>query len=506
MPNGESRLQRVLENLDSVAEGDRAIARKRPELFVQTPAYQHMLDDKGVLVVGRKGAGKTAVRLGLEYFGGVTHDSWVNLKMEHLDPRRFEDVLKRALPQYPDGRQLLLENTWRYTIGCALMKRSLSSKLIMGKDKHLAGGIRDYLRPYGMLSDENLFRFSPDLILDRVLSQRQVSADLASANLFPIDEPYQRLEQRLMQALRAGNGGVVTVDDLDPCFEKYNEILVPAAEGLVNAAFRIVREYGACSDHEGGRVRIKCFVPRDMFTAMQDRNLDKLAADATFIKWTHATLRNMLARRLSPAAAPRLEVANQALEDRVIHEVFGPTVASYSGKEDTFTCMLFYTEYRPRDILYVARQMLIAAVDDDHKAESVDATKFLHYLCRATEDYCGMVLREYGGKYPTLSKDVEAIREQTAIISPTHLRARWEKVQGLRGDDEWDRALQGMFDAGVIGFRTTDTHLSGVPMKVVVFSYARPSGRVPVDADLVIHPMFWSAYGVSPANLRRWEP
>ena len=506
MAKGNGRLKDVLENLDSVAENDSAIARDKPELFVQTAAYKNILDDKGVLVIGRKGAGKTAVRLGLEYFGGVTHDVWINMRMEQFDPRRFEVVLRRALPSYPDGLQLLLQNTWRYTIGCAVMQRALSSKLILARDKKIADDMGNYLRPYGFSQAEGLFHFSPDLVLDRVLKQRQLPTDLAAANLYPIDQEYQRLEHRLMQLVRAGNGGVITVDDLDPSLEKYSEVLVPAAEGLINAGFSLVREHGACSEHEGGRVRVKCFVPKDMFTAMQDRNLDKLAADATFIRWTHESLRNMLARRLSPAAAARLEDPNPGMEERLIREVFGPSVLSYHRKEDTFTCMLFHTEYRPRDILYVARRIVKAAVDEDRDADSVDTAKFLHYLRRATEDYCDTVVKEYGGKYATLSDDIEAIRELPAIVAPRDLRGRWEKVQTRKGDDDWEQALEGLYSAGIIGFRTTDTHLSGVPMKVVVFSYARPGKRVPPDADLVVHPLFWSAYGVSPANLRRWEP
>lgn len=153
-------------NLPSVAEDDTFITN--PEVFMTTESYYKMLEDYGVLVIGRKGAGKTAIRIGLKEFADMQHDMWIELGLKRIDFCRFRNLLRDVLPEYPDGLYFLLQNTWRMTIVCAMMAKARNNSLINARDPKLKPMIDRYFNDYSLTEEDDFFQFVPDQVLRKI--------------------------------------------------------------------------------------------------------------------------------------------------------------------------------------------------------------------------------------------------------------------------------------------------------------------------------------------------
>lgn len=86
------------------------------------------------------------------------------------------------------------------------------------------------------------------------------------------------------------------------------------------------------------------------------------------------------------------------------------------------------------------------------------------------------------------------------------LRRKWADLRGTDDEGEWRKSLQGLYDAGVIGYAKGERHRSAIWTQRIVFSYSSPQAKVPMGAAVVIHPSFWSAYGVTPLSFRTPKP
>ncbi|GJM26548.1 MAG: hypothetical protein DHS20C16_29630 [Phycisphaerae bacterium] len=478
-----------LRDIDLPVEAEDAIAVLRKGAFVEHEAYRAMLNIGGICIVGRKGDGKSATRIGLKESNGMARELWLEMSMKSFDPSKLNDLIRdQARSKRP--QQLLLRRIWRFTILCGLARAARNHQILFKRVETLRTRVPSFLKKYRLQDDT--FDVVPDRVLENVLYVRDWPTDPNSLAQFPLDDESLQLESSIISALGhdKGLGSVITVDDLDPCLEMFDEMIVPAAQELVAMSRDLVRLYG-----EKYKFRIKCFVPRDMFSQFDDRHLDKMAKNTTEIQWSAQDLEKLLARYLAPYMEGRLRSDPDLYAPEVVAKVLGTHVVGYvNPKVRAFDMVKFHSTYRPRDILYFTQQLINRQVAQDSDSEEINATKFVYYLSEATRERSQTAITEYSGKYPILRKQVELLRGLSARFKGSRLRSIWQGHNQQAGqsldEGDWEFFLQGLFDSGVLGF------FSLVPSQATlreaaVFSFANPTGRLSSDLELAIHPMFW---------------
>lgn len=495
-------------NLSSVAEEDTCIMN--PEVFMTTDSYWKMLDDTGVLVVGRKGAGKTAIRIGLKKFAGIQYDMWIELGLKRIDFSRFRNLLRDVLPEYPDGLDLLLQNTWRMTIVCAMMAKARNHEMLNKRAPKLKTMIDQYFAQYSLTDETDFFKFIPDQVLSRVMSRTNIPDDFGRRNLFPIEEKFLEIEKYLMSALGAGLGAVVTIDNLDDCIvtEYYHETVVPTTEALIKASKELISLYGKSGNEvirtEERKLRIKCFVPQDIFSSIDYRHTDKLANNSTTIHWTSAALREMLARHLAPYLSGAFKQNPESNAERIIMSVFGSRIVGYWGVDNPFHFLICHSLLRPRDVLFFTSEIFKRTCHSNNEASSVPENLFFHYLHSVTQDYSSNIIREYQGKWPHLKEAVDLLHGEKALLSIEYLKNKWFRTHKLHSEEAWENTVQSLFDAGVIGYETFVKRLDfDNRVKKIKFSFAcKQKERAPMKGNIAVHPLFWAAYAIEPVKYR----
>ncbi len=494
--------------LSSVAEEDTAI--KNPKVFMTTDSYYKMLEDYGILVIGRKGSGKTAIRIGLKEFADIKYDMWVELELKIIDFCRFRNLLINILPEYPDGLDLLLQNTWRMTIVCAMMSKARNHKLLNTRDPKLKTMIDQYFNRYSLTEQDDFFQFVPDQLLSKISERVSMPTDLGRQNMFPMDEEFLRIERHLMSALSSGLGAVITIDNLDACVTNnyYLETVVPTTEALMKASKELISLYGKDDEQvintKERKLRIKCFVPQDIFSSIEYRHADKLAANATTIHWTSGMLREMLARHLAPYFSGDLKHEPVKNAEKIIASVFGNRIWGYWGAYDPFRFLICHTLLRPRDVLFFTNEIFKRACLNNEEATMVPENLFFHYLHSTTKDYSSNIIREYQSKWPRLKEAIDLLHSEKALLSIEYLKNKWYRSHKVFNEEAWEGTVQSLFDAGIIGYETFVKRIDFDNIdKKIKFAFAcKKKEKSPMKGNIAVHPLFWSAYAIIPEKFK----
>ncbi|MHC4926232.1 MAG: P-loop ATPase, Sll1717 family [Planctomycetota bacterium] len=496
---------------ETAAETDQAIYD--PGVFVKTKTFGTMLKDINIAVVGRKGSGKSAIRIGLGEYGKFDTSVWVDLDLREFNFPLFKSLVEEAMKEIGDDhlatQDMVLQNTWRLTIVGAIMAKSHSSPLVLGQEADLVKKIEDYFHNL-KIKDPSQHQFKPDDMLDAALKNATKPNTQPEKKRFPLGDVFFDIEKKLMGILNSKLGAVVMIDDLDASMlEGFNDIVVPTIASLIKTARALVTQYGwekpKPVEQKENRLRIKCFIPLDVLSSINDRHLDKEVGLSSTISWSASSLREMLGRHIlyfSTNNDYSEESVNKAVDD-VLGTATIPVYFQGSSIPRHFTpyeYLWYRTFRRPRDILTLTQFLINRAVSEDENATTIPSNRFVRYMRDATKEYCGNVITEYEDRYPNLLEHMDVLRNQSAILE-------LDRFERLVSDSfpytDTMEVLKEFFDVGVIGYRTFENNpTTGKNERITRFYYNQVKPGIPENltarSELVIHPLFWDAYNIYP--------
>lgn len=473
----------MYEGLTKVAFGHIAAEEEAKQLqhyFIETDHYKKVVSDVGkMLVIGRKGSGKTAIYVALR---------------DHL-PQRDSKVVVEALSldNYPWEMHIRVQdagvpveqcyvNSWKYIIYVLLAKKLLnygrspenwSYDGTYGADV----SVRDinFLEKFLKQNYGSVTPSVADLIVDKArqvrslrIGQLEVGSDGSDVQRLSrsINQINNELEPRILRLLSAQHDYFLLFDQLDLGWDgtdKSKQLLT----GLIIAARDIIR-LGRAADK---RVHVVVFLRSDIYEELRFEDKNKLSPGLVELQWDERTLKELVTKRIEASA------------DGSWEDVFdGKEMRSRSSQ---LSYIVKRTMLRPRDMIQfcvyaqeeaVQRKLQVVDNESIYRAER----PYSNYMRREIQDECKATVPNIDQLFSTLQ----------AIQSERLSRDTFLEACRTHGVENGDAALQQLIDLSIIGVQRTGGRTAGrVGGSGTIYRYqASPWDRLKPSHMLAVHP------------------
>ena len=409
--------------------------------FVESPQSTSLLNGGFKVIVGRKGAGKSAL-------AHITHDKLrerENTAVRVITPKGYElkqvlEVVKRT--GLPMGGPVV-GALWRYAIGTEALAALWERIEARGLDASWSPQetrIRETVDQYDGLTD---YSFASRLAL---LAQRQLAA-LDPQDIVPESRLLGQLQKTQLRQLRdlvcdfltlEGWQLAIVIDDIVPQWRsveeriEYGELLL----SFLEAARTLWRDWDDYVARRGGRrIAMLLFVRSDIFGSMLDieQEPDRIPHDT--LQWEDVdSLLGLVARRID-ASVP----------DERLHwpDILDPELPFDSLKEFIGSSIL----YRPRDIIFFFSRVLFHA--DRRKANAIE----LRDLRQAAKDYSEYALKSLAAEWcpqiPNVEDLLVSFLGNSSRLSHDELESHLSRSNVISNDT--DEAIRFLVESQFLG-------------------------------------------------------
>lgn len=477
---------------DVRAESDHAMLA---QVFFETPDYLTLLDsDEKVVVVGRRGTGKSALTYKL-------HEQWSLVKTNTvivIAPDEHHTLALRAvLPKL--GTSFLpikasVRLLWKYGMILAAAQ-GMSAKYKLKDNIAASPTLLRHLHLWGK-SDQSFFDKLRGLVRRHVpdgMAPQDVIGHLADTL------EISQLERELHKAIPAGEKIRILVDRLDEGFEP-DLTNIAFIDGMISAAIDI-----ASSLKE--KVRPVLFLRDNIYRAVAYYDQDysrNIEAFTLRLHWDVSTLFYLVTNRLR-AAFGTTETNTKRIWNR--HTEFD------LQDEDGFKKCLTLTLYRPRDILILLNSAFessrkrhpdrdppaIAVIDLEQSAKTISANRLddLRKEYRHIFHSVDAVTQVFTNGSPELTVTAASELLDSVIASPPAAPEVQQELAIFQHPDELIRSLYS------IGFLGVHDQASGT----FLFCHdgKKPDIQLEHSHRLLIHPCYWMGLNLSRSNLNPEE-
>jgi hypothetical protein len=343
-------------NLGDVAAENEIQALSR--YFVKTPQFQQAKQGHARIIVGRKGAGKTAIFYGVRQFlKGTKHNLVLDLKPEG---HQFTKLRETVLDNLSEGHQLhTMTAFWHFLLLLELAKHLIDrddSRMWQGPE--LIKRFRELKSCYEANATTEEADFSERLMamVERVMKSFPKSKECGSGKnpispgaIYEVE--IKRLSSIIINYLNPNDVVWLLLDNIDKGWPargaKKEDILILSC--LLEAARKLQRHM------EKQHVDFKAivFVRKDIHDLLVDQTPDRGKDEVANLDWSDVELlKELLSRRFQAEA----DVSGK------FDEVWARLFDAHVKGENSFSYILDRTFMRPRDILNFVRKSIQIAV------------------------------------------------------------------------------------------------------------------------------------------------
>lgn len=468
--------------LSSINWGDDS-AEKDPHLlhyFVQSAAFQRLRARQKNLVIGRKGAGKSAVRKKLEQ----TFNGEANTHVTNLSPKfnSIRNILNDKDLSGGFGQEIFFQHTWirQILLDCLCVVGHYAKGSYAKDSVEFARQISVQLN----LTTKDLVENIAD-ILSRLKAKAGTLGEFGltlERELRTVAE-VEALEHHFKAIVKGGARFVVLIDDLDLGWNN-SEVANNLLLGLLSA----VNYLSGLSQNIFPLVFLREDVYEILITKTQHsdkyRNVER-------IRWDKSDLMSILNERID---FNRSQNGLSKLGDP-IHTVFPHTV----GTNNTDSWLYDRTLGRPRELIQLARYYTESVETDTPSADALKASeqgysewKLADLCAEYSNQYPGLVsifsywkTKFFRSKYHLKRSEVDEM--VLALLTDASLDNDW--FNEIADQTDVAKLLQILYEIGFIG----DFVLGGDGGSKTVFSYQ--GHHEPRFEEIQIHSCFRRAVG-----------
>jgi len=470
---------------------ERDIDRGLEHYFVESAVFRRVLSGETTVVLGNRGAGKSAI------FQMLARRSRARgARVIELAPDDYSyEMLRRTMQSEKDGswaKYGAYAAAWKYTLLIRVMKELCRGQV---RSKNAAeSAIRKYVRAHHHQPEMGtLWALTSYLKRLEGIKIGKYEAQVKTKELerlYRLDEIGYLIPhlQRALEDQRI----VVIIDELDKGWDSSEDAQAFIA-GLFQACVSLNRLSPNLRSYMSLRQELYDNTPSLYEDAQKYRDLIET------ISWTEEDLRSLIARRLR-YAVPRLADASDA---RCWRTLFVSTLPGETV--DSFRYIVDRTLHRPREMILFCAQCLHSAGERNSALpmdKSVIAAAELEYSRGRAHD----VAAEQRFSYPDLLTVFEAFRGMPEAIERADLEyvalevTSGEVVVGERArawlahHDE-DALIEALWRIGFLEADVTGHRLGGAPSSYVAYHRAA-NLTVRNVRRFRIHPMFRSYLGI----------
>lgn len=425
-------------------------------------------------VIGRKGAGKTAIS---EYLGRIVAPETFSEKLTFKN-FPFNELYALKNEGYTTPNQYI--TLWKYVIYSSICK-------LMARNENISSEIKPELEKiYG----------SDSLTLDRRLSKWvgkefgfslfglgiKVSRDPEKSNQLSWIERVEVLEDIILKYADAARYFII-FDELD---EDYRNIIEQKQynqyTALVTSLFKAVQDIKSIFQNSSRyRVFPVVFLRDDIYEIIQDADKNKWNDFKIELNWNEEKIKKLIAFRISRAFNPHAEITlpfseawDQLMGKQKLHIGTNKKTAI-----DSFDFIARSTYLRPRDFVKYLQACAQDAVENDGRIHrktirEVD-TAFSNYLKDELRDELFAILPDISAIFDVISQ----IGKWNFAQSEFERAYNDQSKRGNLGQKDVGFVLQILFLFSVIGnARRHDHH---------VFRYSHKDARINFSERIVVH-------------------
>lgn len=472
------------------AERDMISGLLRPG-FIRTTSYEAAISGRKMLVIGRKGSGKSAICMQLV----ANSDSTVLVTPDDAagdEIRRFElqgltgDTAKSLI--------------WRYAFAIQAARHLVTHAGTHGwRTPSAVRALRRFLRANGEAAGDRLY----DRLANGVQGlQGSLSLEAFGAKA-ALDVARPSEGARAARQLEVVERGVADAFDALGCADTHAPLLLLVDQleqvwssdpdshamviGLLLAAKHVTGRYGRA-------LRCLLFLRSDIYDTLTFAEGDKFHGDELRIQWTGETLRELALGRA------RASIGDELTPQRLWGEVF-PRV---TDGEDTVDRLFRHCLPRPRDVIQYLNLCRDIAVQNRHQA--ITEEDVLQATRQFSEWKLQDLAKEYLVAHPYLGRLPLLFENTGYIVTRSSLEGRFTEVADTLHGAFPDYAevltpsgvIDTLYSVGFLGVRRgTDVVYTG-------------GAQLPVqqhELEFHIHPCFRPALGCTkPTPLRSYAP
>ena len=452
------------------------------EVFLKTALYKRIEADQSELVIGRKGAGKSATCL-------ILKNAFIKkgMKVALLTPESLSQQKIQALKINSINKEELYLQAWKYTL---LVKVAFEFLDLFDKLKvpnlHKTNGdlkaVRDFLKQQGEVENDfgsnlsGLFKIFSKVSVSFAGFEGAIEADKVQSEIDLMDS-LAKFEVKLKKLLEylSSIKIIILIDKVDEVWNDTEESKLMIS-GLLRATHIL---------NEGlPMTKIMVFLRSDIFDTLKFHDIDKLNSLSERLTWSEEDLKHLIENRLKISAK-----ANSSLEaDNIWDHIFDRSVRS----QNSFEYILGRTLRRPRETIQFCNRALRKAQDRQHSKITEDdiLTAEIQYSEEKRRDLAS----EYLVQYPYLDVLFGLFQGFKLSFNKSEFETRYQEAK-----DKIERlhpTLQSLSIDGLLQILYNIGFLGAIVEGAYIFFYNLPNLTLPQQKMYVVHPAFHSVLGI----------
>jgi hypothetical protein len=472
------------ENLiDQVKFGHVAAEEEAAELtnyFIETQGYTDLVSDtRKILVVGRKGSGKSAIYFALQ--------ERFDDQAQGLDLDNYPWTVHKGLRDESGADDYAYVNTWRYMVLVELAKHILEYsqprryrltdkkwwKLIF--DANLRTLRRFLKQNYGTLAPSfgellvNRARQIRKLDIKGLSAESEEMGDVHIQLIDSINIVTHDLQELVLHKLPSNRPTYILFDQLDRGWdntEEFREMLI----GLILAARELTREARSL----GKELHIVVFLRSDIYTRLRFEDKNKISPDVISLNWDDENLKSMIDRRVEVSTGEHWEEI--VTRDRMRRQM------------RPFDYIVKRTMLRPRDLICFCNCALDEARRSGHsRIEGED-------IYQGERSYSDHIKREFQDETRGDYEDEEYIDKLFDVLRAIHVEKfdrgafvevyEQHRAEGMPEDPI--EVLEYLIELSILGVYKIGGRGGG---SQVLYRYKLPpEAAIEPEGELVVHP------------------
>lgn len=454
-----------------ISEWKRDAIKEKSKYFYDDGDISYLTNGEKYFVIGRKGAGKTAIA---DYIDSISAPKHLSLKIS-LKNFPFNELYNLTNDSYSAPNEYI--SIWKYVIYSYICK-------LMAQNQNIDTNILSLLNNlYGADTEKQLHK----LIKKWTMSSFNVEAlgygigiTRSATETSHWIVKSEILENVILKFIDDSNYYII-IDELDE-----NYTIFPTEEerkryfDLITSLFKAVQDIKNIFD-DYNNIRPLVFLREDIFNLIVDPDKNKWMDNAIYLKWDIAKIRNMLKHRFDVLEKKRFNSFDEAW-----NSIFTSELISYGTRQtkaiDSFSYINRLAQLRPRDFLEYIRGCAESALKKGELTISAQLVKsnnreFSNYLLAELRDEAHSVL-------PCFDKIIDIlpiIRKQMFKFDEFASIFRDRKNAGLLDITiSAEEVLEILFDYGIIG---NAPKIKGK----AIFRYEYPTAKLNLKESFIIH-------------------
>jgi len=471
--------------------------------FDETPFNSAAIKPETYLIVGRRGAGKTALSRYFSFQRELRDPLYIDVDEPKEYRKVLSDIASRAAEEREEREVAIprLQKVWEYVIWCVIFEHTRD------RSKVIADACDQVCSVSGV-------SYLINSIIDRLLSALRDSQDEAMDRRITQLVTDKGVDAARREVLKlASQRPVVAAFDTLEKYDVNSGPLMNAMAALVQCAADFNVNYSRRGIH------LKVFMSGEVFPYLEEdvlQNTSKSVKDPVYLFWRPKDLLRLISWRFYHFLKENKQLLEQSKGDidwTNHHEVldkmwtpyFGRDVASARGlKEHSFPYVLRHTQMRPRQLILLCNEMAKRSIEGG-RFPSFSNEDIVEGVKAGERELAKEIINSFSEVYPNVSMIVDALMKMPMLFKGNELdkRASQTAAEWPPGSYSQARFRRLAAELGIVGRVRRHNEESGYIDADFEYSLRE---RLPITHrdECVIHPMFYSRFNVefnSPARV-----